>query len=127
MYLISNIIVCNTTKLVPPCEPIYLQLRLVAVNIRNVYLSLFLVVSQIFLEDFRNVNSSQNDTCQIHKTKEGCHMFNTSVPSAPFLYSQKTSENLKAFWRFQGIEKGCIGNKCVKCFSFNVSSNDAMP
>ena len=25
--------------------------------------------------------------------------------------------NLTVFWRFQGVEKGCIGNKWVKCFS----------
>ena len=28
-----------------------------------------------------------------------------------FLYSLKTSENLKVFWCFQKVEKGCIGNK----------------
>ena len=38
---------------------------------------------------------------------------NPFVPSAPFLYPQKT-ENRKVFWYFQGIEKGCIGNLWVK-------------
>ena len=32
----------------------------------------------------------------------------------PFLYSQKTSENLTVFWCFQRAEKGCIGNEWVK-------------
>ena len=39
---------------------------------------------------------------------------NLFVSSAPFLYSLKTSENRKAFWCFQGVEKRCIGNECIK-------------
>ena len=39
---------------------------------------------------------------------------NPFVPNAPFLYPLKTSENLKVFWCFQGVEKRCIGNKWVK-------------
>ena len=39
---------------------------------------------------------------------------NPFVLNAPFLYPLKTSENLTAFWCFQGIEKGCIGNEWVK-------------
>ena len=35
-------------------------------------------------------------------------IFNQFVPSAPFLYPLKTSENRK------GVQKGCIGNKWVK-------------
>ena len=35
----------------------------------------------------------------------------------PFSPPQKTSENLTAFWCFQGVEKECIGNKpCVNYF-----------
>ena len=34
------------------------------------------------------------------------------VPNAPFLYPLRTSENCKAIWYFQGLEKGCIGNIC---------------
>ena len=30
------------------------------------------------------------------------------------LYPLKTSENHKVFWYFQGVEKGCFGNKWVK-------------
>ena len=43
---------------------------------------------------------------------------NPFVSHAHFLYTLKTSENLKVFWRFQGVEKGCIGNKWVN-FSMN--------
>ena len=39
---------------------------------------------------------------------------NLFVPNAPFLYPLKTSQKLQVFWCFQGIEKGCIGNICVK-------------
>ena len=38
-------------------------------------------------------------------------LFNPFVPNAPILYPLKTSENRKVF---QGVEKGCIGNKWVK-------------
>ena len=38
---------------------------------------------------------------------------NPFVPNAPFLYPLKTSENCNVFWCFQGIEKGCVGNKWV--------------
>ena len=40
--------------------------------------------------------------------------FNPFIPNTPFLYPLKTSENLTFFWCFQGVEKGCIGNKWVK-------------
>ena len=39
---------------------------------------------------------------------------NPFVPSAPFLYPLKTSENLTVFWCFQEVEKGRIGNEWVK-------------
>ena len=39
---------------------------------------------------------------------------NPFVPNASFFYPLKTSENLTVFWCFQGVEKGCIGNKWVK-------------
>ena len=58
----------------------------------------------LILENF-NVNIDKN--------------FNSFVPNAPFLYPLVTSKNLvksknrKAFWCFQGVEKGCIGNKWV--------------
>ena len=41
------------------------------------------------------------------------NIFSPFVPNALFLYPLKTSENLK-FSCFQGVEKGCIGNKSVK-------------
>ena len=45
--------------------------------------------------------------------------FNPFVPKVPFLYPLKTSENRKVFWCFQGVEKGCIGNKRVKLDIFS--------
>ena len=42
-------------------------------------------------------------------------MINSFVPNAPFMYPLKTSENHKVFWCFQGVEKGCIGDKWFKC------------
>ena len=36
------------------------------------------------------------------------------APNAPFLYLLKTLENRKVFLCFQGVEKGCIGNKSVE-------------
>ena len=39
---------------------------------------------------------------------------NPFFPSAPFPYTQKTSENRKAFWSFHGVEKGCIETEWVK-------------
>ena len=44
---------------------------------------------------------------------------NPLVPNAPSLYPLKTSENLKIFWYFQGVEKDCIGNQLV-----NISSEE---
>ena len=38
---------------------------------------------------------------------------NPFVPNASFLWPLKTLENLKIFWYFQGVVKGCIGNKWV--------------
>ena len=46
------------------------------------------------------------------------------VPNAAFLYHLKTSENRKVFRYFQGVQKGWIGNKWVKCnseYSHNVT------
>ena len=42
---------------------------------------------------------------------------NPFVPNAPFLNPLKTSEHLMVFRYFQGVEKGCIGNKWVKVVS----------
>ena len=36
------------------------------------------------------------------------------VSNASFLYPLKISENLTVFLCFQGVEKGCIGNKWIK-------------
>ena len=40
-------------------------------------------------------------------------ILNPFVPNAPFLYLLKTLGNRKAFWCFQGVDKGCIGNEWV--------------
>ena len=45
-------------------------------------------------------------------------IFNPFIPNTIFLYLLKTSENLKVFC-FQGVEKGCIGNKWVKSLQKN--------
>ena len=37
-----------------------------------------------------------------------------SFINAPFLYPLKTSEKLRVFWCFQGVEKGYIRNEWVK-------------
>ena len=42
---------------------------------------------------------------------------NLFVPNAPFLCPLKPSENRKVSWRFQGVEKGWIGNEWVKQIS----------
>ena len=63
--------------------------------------------------------------CLVHVKEEssGNFAFQMSVmlrkinlfgSNAPFLYLLKTSENRKIFRCFQGVEKGCIGNKWVK-------------
>ena len=41
-------------------------------------------------------------------------VFNSFVSNTLFLYPLKTSENRKVLLCFQGVEKGCIGNKWVK-------------
>ena len=45
---------------------------------------------------------------------------NPFIPDAPFLYPLETSENLKVFWCFQGVEKRCIENEWIKTFWKNV-------
>ena len=42
-----------------------------------------------------------------HKNEMGLFL-NPFVPSAPFLYPLKTSENLMVFWCFLGVEKGWV-------------------
>ena len=50
----------------------------------------------------------------VQKWNTGVKKINPFVPNAPFLYLLKTSESLTLFWCFQGVEKGCSGNECVK-------------
>ena len=41
------------------------------------------------------------------------HTLTHFFPNATFLYHLKTSENVKVFWCFQGVEKGCNGNEWI--------------
>ena len=47
------------------------------------------------------------------KCNGGLKWVNSFVPSAPFLYPLKTSENRKGFLFSGGVENGCIGNEWV--------------
>ena len=40
----------------------------------------------------------------------------------PFSSPLKSSENFKVFWCFQGVEKGCIGEECVKLSQESLTS-----
>ena len=48
------------------------------------------------------------------KLSDTVYLFNPFVSNEPFLHSLKTLKNREVFWCFQGVEKGCIGNKWVK-------------
>ena len=48
--------------------------------------------------------------CNLCRSSE---IISSFVSSKPFLYPLKTSENRKAFWCFQGVEKGRTWNKWV--------------
>ena len=52
--------------------------------------------------------------------------FNPFVPNGPFPYPLKTSEKLKVFWCFQGIEKGCIENEWVKATKMLILGRKAL-
>ena len=51
---------------------------------------------------------------------EAFQFFNPFVPNAPILYPLKISENRKAFWCFQGVQKGCIGSKWILSYNFDI-------
>ena len=63
----------------------------------------------LFRSSFKGLNIALSFGCFIADKQ-----IKPFVPNAPFLYTLKTSENLTAFWCFQGLEKGYIGNKWVK-------------
>ena len=44
----------------------------------------------------------------------GIQIVNPFVSSAPFLCLRRISENREVFQGFQGLAKGCIGNKWIK-------------
>ena len=66
----------------------------------SIMLSKIWISSQEFFNDFVD--------------RFGTTYLNPFIPNALFLYPLKTSENLKIFWCFQGVEKGCIWNEWVK-------------
>ena len=41
------------------------------------------------------------------------NLINPFVLNVTFFYPQKISENFTVFWCFQGVKKGCVGNKWV--------------
>ena len=57
---------------------------------------------------------SGNFPCLTDTAQKIKFSINPFVPNALFLYLLKTSENLKVFRCFQGVEKECIGNEWVK-------------
>ena len=58
-----------------------------------------------------------NNSYQFLKSTYFLFHFNWSVQELQSICSQCTlflpPENLKVFWRFQGVEKGCSGNKWI--------------
>ena len=65
------------------------------------------------LMSLRSNKLKDNSQTILHETFEDFITFNPFVPNAHFLYFLKTSENRKDFWCFQGVEKGCIGDKWI--------------
>ena len=69
--------------------------------IKMLFLTSFLCVfNYIFLKE-----KSKKKICF---TNIKFNALNPFVPSAPFLYPLKTSENLNVFWCFQGVEEECL-------------------
>ena len=63
---------------------------------------------------FRRRNKNQSNCPTVFIINPTLNPF---VHNAPFLYPLKTSENLKVFWCFQGVEKGCNELRNVWMFS----------
>ena len=71
------------------------------------------------------------DYAIFYNNKANCVLFryirvvevNLFVPNAPFFYPLNTSKNCKVFRCFQGVEKECIGNKCVNEMGVNCKSS----
>ena len=78
--------------------------------------------SQILKWSWKSLTSWYTCWCFSNDILHKKHFFiawlNPFVPNTPFLYPIKISENLAFFWCFQGVEKGCIGNKWVNANFF---------
>ena len=61
----------------------------------------------------------KNTTIQV--LSEDLKWLNPIVPNALFLYPLKTSENLTAFWCFQGVEKRCIEKKWFNAWKMAIN------
>ena len=48
---------------------------------------------------------------------DASRIHNPFVLKAPFLYPPETSQNRKVFWRFQRVEKGCLGKESIKIYN----------
>ena len=68
--------------------------------------------------NFRRFCLKSEETNFQNEHTRGIFQITPFVLDAPFLYPVKTSENLTVFI-FQGVEKGCIGNKWVERKSYN--------
>ena len=72
----------------------------------------FVGIDKILIKIFLQVNNDFYKTAKLGKIFI-YNNINRFVHNAPFLYLLKISENRKVFWCFQGVEKGCTGNKWV--------------
>ena len=83
----------------------------------NVITILFLIATPVFLV-LESINVDQSLHVQHKYSRRRVPLLiwfiDPFFSNAPFLYPLKTSKNLKVFWCFQGVEKGCIGNEWVK-------------
>ena len=76
----------------------------------------FCELYEIFQNTFFSNNTSRAIAFALNFFNKTVHQdsINPFIPNATFLHPLKTLENLTVFWCFKGIQKGCIGNKCVK-------------
>ena len=69
----------------------------------------------VFIGSFENISGK---VFKCYSQSRSDQLLNPFVPNVLFLYPLKTTENCKDFLCFQGVEKGCIGNKWVKHMLF---------
>ena len=80
---------------------------------KKTYGGLLLEIERLFHDDSKDINRQRNIVRKLTICKMNQGIYNPFVPNAPFLYPLKALENFTAFWYFQGLEKGCIGNEWV--------------